>query len=168
MSRKALLLLLQERCRELGIAMEFQREIRSLDELPEADLVIACNGINSWVREAYADHFRPSYDWRPNKFVWLGSTRPLPAFTFDFRENDAGIWNLHAYQYDAGMSTWIVETTAETFARAGLEDEDETGTVAYVRRSTRICSTATRSSPTARSGATSRPSAARPGCATIW
>ncbi len=132
MSRKALLLLLQDRCRELGVSMEFQREIRSLGELPEADLVIACNGINSWVREEYADRFRPSYDWRPNKFVWLGSTRPLPAFTFDFRENDAGIWNLHAYQYDADMSTWIVETTADTFARAGLEDEDEEATVAYV------------------------------------
>ena len=51
--------------------------------------MIACNGINSWIREQYADRFRPSYDWRPNKFVWLGSTRPLPAFTFDFRENDA-------------------------------------------------------------------------------
>ena len=131
MSRKELLLVLQERCRELGIEMEFQREIKSLDEVAGADLVIACNGINSWIRDEYAEHFKPSFDWRPNKFVWLGSTRPLPSFTFDFRENDVGIWNLHAYQYNKEMSTWIVETTGETFKRAGLEDATEEETVAY-------------------------------------
>ena len=131
MSRQALLLLLQERCRELGVEMVFQREIRSLDELGGADLIVACNGINSWIREACADTFKPSCDWRPNKFVWLGSTRPLPAFTFDFRETDAGIWNLHAYQYDDRMSTWIVETTDETWERAGLQDATEDDTVAF-------------------------------------
>lgn len=133
MSRKDLLLLLQARCAELGVEMEFQREIRSLDDLaPDADLIIAANGINSWVREQYADHFRPSYDWRPNKFVWLGSTKPLRAFTFDFRENDAGIWNVHAYQYNSEMSTWIVETTEEAWRKAGLENATEEETVAYV------------------------------------
>ena len=133
MSRKELLLILQERCRELGIEMEFQREIKSLDDVaPDADLIIACNGINSWTREQYKDDFKPTYDWRPNKFVWLGSTRPLPAFTFDFRKNDHGIWNLHAYQYNDEMSTWIVETTEDAWKKAGMEDATEEDTVAYV------------------------------------
>lgn len=132
MSRKELLLVLQDRCRELGVETVFQREIRSLDDIADADLVLASNGINSWVRDAFADHFRPSVDWRSNKFVWLGSTRPLPAFTFDFRADDAGIWNLHAYQYDAEMSTWIVETTDEAWRRAGLAIASEEDTVAYV------------------------------------
>ena len=131
MSRKELLMLLQERCRELSIEMVFQIEIHSLDQLDNPDLIIACNGVNSWIRETYADSFKPSYDWRPNKFVWLGSTRPLPAFTFDFRETDAGIWNLHAYQYNAEMSTWIIETTDETWERAGLADATEADTVAF-------------------------------------
>lgn len=132
MSRKELLLVLQDRCRELGVEMVFQREIRSLADVADADLVLASNGINSWVRDAFADHFRPSVDWRPNKFVWLGSTRPLPAFTFDFRADDAGIWNLHAYQYDTEMTTWIVETTDGAWRRAGLADASEEDTVAYV------------------------------------
>ncbi len=133
MSRKSMLLLLQERCRELGVELEFQREIASLDQIaPDADLVVAANGINSWIRDRHADHFRPQFDWRPNKFVWLGATRPLDAFTFDFRENDAGIWNLHAYQYDAEMSTWIVETTEDALKKAGLENASEADTVAYV------------------------------------
>lgn len=133
MSRKELLLILQKCCLEVGIEMEFQREIKSLDDLaPDADLILGANGINSWIRDEFADHFKPSFDWRPNKFVWLGSTKPLPAFTFDFRENDAGIWNLHAYQYNSEMTTWIVETTDETWRAAGMDDATEEQTVAYV------------------------------------
>ena len=133
MSRKDMLLILQQCCREVGIEMEFQREITSLDELdPDVDMILAANGINSWVREEYADHFKPSFDWRPNKFVWLGSTKPLPAFTFDFRENDAGIWNLHAYQYNSEMSTMIVETTEDAWKKAGMENATEEDTVAYI------------------------------------
>ncbi len=135
MSRKDMLLILQECCRELGIRMLFEREITTLDQLaPDADLVIGCNGINSWIRDDYADHFRPSFDWRPNKFVWLGTTRALDAFTFDFRENEAGLWNLHAYQYNSEMSTWIVETDEVTWQRSGLEDATEADTVAYVEK----------------------------------
>ena len=133
MSRKDLLLILHQCCREVGVEMEFQREIKSLDDLDsDADMILAANGINSWVRDEYADHFKPSFDWRPNKFVWLGSTKPLPAFTFDFRENDAGIWNLHAYQYNSEMSTMIVETTEDAWLKAGMENAREEDTVAYV------------------------------------
>ncbi|PPR09879.1 MAG: Salicyloyl-CoA 5-hydroxylase [Alphaproteobacteria bacterium MarineAlpha11_Bin1] len=133
MSRKDMLLILQDCCREVGIEMEFQREITSLQELnSDADIILAANGINSWVRDEFVDHFKPRFDWRPNKFVWLGSTKPLPAFTFDFRENDAGIWNLHAYQYNSEMSTMIVETTEEAWRKAGMENATEEETVAYV------------------------------------
>ena len=131
MSRKELLLLLQGRCGELGVELEFEREITSLDDIAACDLIVVANGINSWIREAHAESFQPTYDWRPNKFVWLGSTRPLDAFTFDFRENDAGIWNLHAYQYNDSMSTCIVETTEETWRKAGMADASEDDTVAY-------------------------------------
>ncbi len=133
MSRKTLLLLLQDRCRELGVEMHFQTDITSLEQLADADLIIACNGINSWIREAYAESFQPSYDWRPNKFVWLGATKSLQAFTFDFRQNNHGIWNLHAYQYDGDMTTWIVETTDEAWRNAGLDDATEEDTVAFTR-----------------------------------
>ena len=133
MSRKDLLLILQGCCEEAGVKMEFQHEIRSLDDIDrDADLVLGANGINSWIRDNLSDHFKPRFDWRPNKFVWLGSTRPLDAFTFDFREDDAGIWNLHAYQYNQEMSTWIVETTEETWKKAGLEEATEDATVKYV------------------------------------
>ena len=79
------------------------------------------DGINSRFRDKYVDHFRPEIDLRSNKFAWMGSTRPLDAFTFIFQETEWGPFIAHAYQYEAGRSTWIFETDAETFARAGLE-----------------------------------------------
>ncbi|CAN0401066.1 unnamed protein product, partial [Discosporangium mesarthrocarpum] len=58
MSRKDLLLILQKCCIEVGVEMEFEREITSLDQLdPDADLILGANGINSWIRDEYADHY---------------------------------------------------------------------------------------------------------------
>jgi anthraniloyl-CoA monooxygenase len=82
-SRVTLLKLLQQRCRELGVAMHFQSEASAAD-FKDSDLVVAADGINSKTRETWRDHFKPSVDLRPNKFVWLGSTRPLDAFKYFF------------------------------------------------------------------------------------
>ena len=46
-------------------------------------------------------------------------TQALQAFTFYFDRNDAGLFRVHAYRYDDTSSTFIVECTAETFARLG-------------------------------------------------
>jgi anthraniloyl-CoA monooxygenase len=78
--------------------------------------------------------FRPEVDVRRNRFVWLGTTFPFQAFTFYFKENEAGLWRVHAYRYRESGSTFIVETTAEAFARAGLTAEDEDGSIAYLER----------------------------------
>lgn len=68
MSRKELLLILQARCRDLGVTLHFETDITSLDQIAQdADLIVAANGINSWIREAYADSFKPSYDWRDRR-----------------------------------------------------------------------------------------------------
>ncbi|NRG19339.1 bifunctional salicylyl-CoA 5-hydroxylase/oxidoreductase [Rhizobiales bacterium] len=124
-SRRTLLLLLQDRARELGIEMDFETEIKSLDELAGADLVVAADGINSFVREQNRDHFQPQVDLRPNKFTWMGSTKPLDAFTFYFKETEHGIFIAHTYQYEPGLSTWVLETDPETFDKAGLGDMSE-------------------------------------------
>lgn len=119
-SRRTLLLLLQERARALGVELEFRREAAP-EDFPDADLIVAADGINSPIRERWREHFAPELDLRPNRFTWMGSTRPLDAFTFCFRERPEGIFIAHAYQYEAGASTWVLETDPDTFARAGLE-----------------------------------------------
>jgi anthraniloyl-CoA monooxygenase len=124
-ARVTLLRILHERCRELGVRLHFEREIGDLHELADYDLVVAADGVNSRIRNRFRDHFQPEVDLRPNRFAWMGSTRPLDAFTFFFRETEWGIFIAHCYQYEAGRSTWVLETDPETFARAGLADRSE-------------------------------------------
>src|SRR5438034_604999 len=84
--------------------------------------------------DGYAEHFRPHIDWRGNQFVWLGTTFPYPAFTFVFKESAHGLWRVHAYRYNAGMSTFILETTEAAWRRAGLDQADEDRTIAFAER----------------------------------
>ena len=135
LSRKDLLLILHRRCRELRVRLHFEAEIRDLAPVLDADLVIGADGANSMVRRHFADAFEQAVDLRPNRFVWLGTTRPFPAFTFYFRETEHGLWRVHAYQYDAsGNSTFIVEATERTWRRAGMDTASEEETVCFLSR----------------------------------
>src|SRR5438552_3214567 len=124
-SRRTLLLILQERARELGVVLNFEADIEDEACFADADLVVLADGINSRFREKYIEHFQPEIDLRSNKFAWMGSTRPLDAFTFIFQETEWGPFIAHAYQYETGRSTWIFETDPETFRKAGLEGLSE-------------------------------------------
>ena len=135
LSRRELLLLLHRRCREVGVELHFETDVGDLDPYLDADLVIGADGLNSAVRERFADAFEPAVDLRPNRFVWLGTKRPFPAFTFHFREDEHGLWRVHAYQYDAsGRSTFIVEATDETWRGAGMHRAGEEETVRFLSR----------------------------------
>src|SRR4030088_1471337 len=124
-SRRTVLLILQERARELGVILLFEADIEDEARFADADLVVLADGINSRFRDKYVEHFHPEIDVRSNMFAWMGSTRPLDAFTFIFQETEWGPFIAHAYQYEAGRSTWIFETDPATFERAGLEGLDE-------------------------------------------
>lgn len=130
-ARPTLLRLLQQRALALGVELRFGESVTPA-EFPDADLVVAADGINSPIREAGRAHFKPSLDLRPNRFAWMGSTRPFDAFTFFFKETPAGIFIAHCYQYEPGRSTWVMETDAETFARAGLGEMDEAASARFL------------------------------------
>ncbi len=134
--RKTFLELLAGRARSLGVEIHWQQEIRKLSDcsLPAADLIVAADGAASLIRDALSDQFGPHLDWRRNRFVWLGSTRPFPAFTFYFKPSPAGLWRTHAYQYAPGRSTFIVEAREETWKASGLHENDEQATVAYLEQ----------------------------------
>ena len=134
MSRQGLLDLLQRRCAQLGVKLEFQVEVGDLSPYADADLVLGADGVNSTVRARLAEHFRPNVDWRPNRFVWLGTTCAYRAFTFIFKEDRHGLWRVHAYRYAPDLSTFILETTEETWRRAGLADATEDDTIAFTER----------------------------------
>jgi anthraniloyl-CoA monooxygenase len=130
--RKMLLQILQTRAKELGVRVQFEHEVKSLDEVRDADVVVACDGVASWVRDSLRAELQPSVDVRPNKFVWLGCTVPYEAFTFIFKQTPHGLFRVHAYRYHEHGSTFIVECPHETWKSAGLADADEDRTVAIL------------------------------------
>ena len=137
-ARSTLLKILSRRARSLGVEIVYQAEISPLDPaILDADLVVAADGINSRLREAFAATFKPTIDLRPNFFSWMGSTRPFDAFTFFFRETEHGIFIAHCYQYEPQCSTWIIETDPQTFARAGPRQARRSCLGAFCRRPVR-------------------------------
>lgn len=120
--RKRLLNILQDRARELGVELRFEVEVEP-DEalLANYDLVIAADGINSKLRQMFAEHFRCDIEVRKNKYVWLGTRQKFDAFKFFFVHTEHGwIW-AHAYQFEADTATFIVECGPETYERFGFE-----------------------------------------------
>lgn len=137
-ARTTLLDILETRARALGVELRHGVDVDSAAMYAEADLIVAADGVNSGVRARHADAFGPRIDLRPNRFVWLGTTKPFPAFTFYFRETEHGLWRVHAYQYRAdapdseAISTFIVEATEATWRAAGLEGASELDTVRFL------------------------------------
>ncbi len=135
LARKKLLLILQERCRELGVNMQFEHLVENFDELAASyDLVVAADGVNSKVRDLYADSFQPELDWRKCKFAWFGTTKQMSAFTFVFKETEWGLFQVHAYPFEEGRGTWIVECREETWRNAGLDKLTEEESAAFCHR----------------------------------
>ncbi|MDI1326113.1 MAG: bifunctional salicylyl-CoA 5-hydroxylase/oxidoreductase [Brevundimonas sp.] len=125
--RQKLLTVLQERARSLGVDLRFQDEVADIRALP-ADVVVAADGLNSRTRNDHPETFGVDVDVRTNKYIWLGTKQSFDAFTFAFVETPHGwIW-AHAYQFEPGASTFIVECTEATWRGLGFDamDQDQT------------------------------------------
>jgi len=130
--RMKLLLLLQQRARELDVELRFETEVRSAEDYrPHFDLVVASDGLNSRTRELYADTFKPDVEQRLCQFVWLGTHQRFDdAFTFIFEETEHGwVW-AHAYQFDDRTATFIVECAQDTFDKFGFADMTQEQSIA--------------------------------------
>ena len=134
-ARTALLTLLHDRARSLGVKLHFETEFDpSLASQKGYDLIVAADGSNSRIRETHRDHFGTEIDYRPNKFAWMGSTRSFDAFAFFFKETEYGIFIAHCYQYEPGRSTWVMEVQPETFKKAGLAKLSEEESARFLEK----------------------------------
>jgi anthraniloyl-CoA monooxygenase len=132
--RKRMLNLLQERCLEVGVRLEFQYEISDSVQIARdfnADLIIACDGLNSRTRKKYEAAFQPDVEMRNCRFVWLGTKKKFNAFTFAFEQTPHGWFQAHAYQFDGETSTFIIETPEEVWRAAGLEEMEQSEAIKY-------------------------------------
>ncbi len=116
---------LQQRCEELGVEMHFGSNIAEIGPLRDCDLLLGADGINSTVREAYKEHFKPHVQIGKNKFIWLGTRHLFDGLTLGFAESDHGPFACHAYRFSGDTSTFIVECTEETWLASGLDKASE-------------------------------------------
>ncbi len=121
LGRRELLEVLQRRALSLGVEIRFETEAPALQELAGADLVVGADGATSAVRAARAREFEPALDPRYCRYMWLGTDLVYDAFKFFIEETPHGVFQAHAYPYDAEMSTFIVETGEQTWRAAGLD-----------------------------------------------
>ncbi len=131
-SRKTLLKLLHQRCLEEGVNLHFEQNIDDVNQYQDADIILASDGIASGIRTQYESAFGTKITLKKNRFVWLGSTKPLDAFTYFFRTTPHGVIVAHSYQYEEGMSTWIFECSDETWQKHGFEVTNEADTMAKI------------------------------------
>ncbi|USX54862.1 bifunctional salicylyl-CoA 5-hydroxylase/oxidoreductase [Lentzea sp. HUAS12] len=126
MSRKELLGLLQRRCRDLGVVVHFSAPAPPVDVLrSEHDLVVGADGVNSLVRQSFADVFNSTVDRRSNKYMWLGTDRVFEAFQFFVKQTPWGTMQVHGYPYSDTGSTFIVEMHEDVWRRAGFDTGEE-------------------------------------------
>jgi anthraniloyl-CoA monooxygenase len=138
-ARRRLLQILQQRAVELGVEIRFEQEVTSLDDLAglglaDADVVVAADGVNSTVRRELEHEFRPAIDARSARYVWLGTTLTLDAFTFIIVENEHGVFQVHGYRFDEDHSTFIVECDEASWRAAGLDRMDTDRTISYCEK----------------------------------
>lgn len=134
LARKMLLSILQRRCADLGVKLRFETDFDDLETFRGADLLIAADGVRSFVRDSLAEAFSPRFQLGAAKYVWYGTSLPLDSFTFSFRQNDHGFFQAHAYPFDGTTSTFIVECAEDVWKRAGLYAADEGDSISYCEK----------------------------------
>jgi anthraniloyl-CoA monooxygenase len=121
MRRRALLTILGERARSLGVELCFGQEVADASELADSDLIVASDGVSSRLRQRNAEHFGTTVARGRNKYIWLGTSKVFESFTFPFVQTHAGLIWAHAYGFDSENSTFIVETSPETWRGLGFD-----------------------------------------------
>jgi anthraniloyl-CoA monooxygenase len=132
--RKRLLNILQARCEDLGVKLVFETDVQGDEQYPDADLVIASDGLNSRIRAKYAATYQPDIDVRRCRFVWLGTHKLFEAFTFAFAKTQWGWFQAHAYRFDGETSTFIVEAPEQVWLDAGLDRMEKEEAIAFCER----------------------------------
>ncbi|HXE47544.1 MAG TPA: FAD-dependent monooxygenase [Ramlibacter sp.] len=129
--RLELLTLLYAYVEKLGLKINFETEITTLEQAGDADLIVGANGAFSWIRSENESKFGTTTEWRSNKFIWYGTSKAFNSLTLTFRETDAGVFCAHHYRYRPDMSTFLVEVEEATWQRAGFATMSPEDTIKY-------------------------------------
>jgi len=131
-NRQRLLDILVNRIQDLGVHIKLGHEVTALSQLPESDLIVACDGVNSQTRLEAG--FDTEVDLGRNKYIWLGTDKVFESFTYAFVRTDCGWLWAYAYGIDADLSTFIVECSPETWRGLGFETMPPDGSLALLEK----------------------------------
>jgi 2-polyprenyl-6-methoxyphenol hydroxylase-like FAD-dependent oxidoreductase len=121
--RLDLLKILQARVHSVGIAPRYDTQVESMDALTGYDLIVAADGLNSFVRRSLISEFGASVSHSANKFAWYGTSKRFETLSQTFVETELGAFNAHHYRYSPDMSTFLVECDPATWQRYGFADK---------------------------------------------
>ena len=133
-ARIQMLNILQERCKELGVDLQFKREVYDDREFADSDLIVGADGVNSQVRARHAENFKPDLSLRHNRYIWYGTHQLFHGLTLTFHENEHGAFAAHSYKFNDDTSTFIVECDEATWQAAGMEHKSELETRRYLEQ----------------------------------
>lgn len=125
--RKTLLRLLQENADRAGVDVRYSTEAPPIADLAATnDLVVGADGTNSTVRTYLEDRAELGHrvTEAEAKFIWFATEHLFDGLTFLHRTSEHGAFAVHGYPISDQLSTFIVETDAETWRRAGLDKFD--------------------------------------------
>jgi len=121
--RLELLMLLQQRVRAAGVVPRYETQIESLGQFRDYDLIVAADGLNSFVRRSFDKEFDASVSYSTNKFAWYGTTKRFATLSQTFVKTGLRTFNAHHYRYSPAMSTFLVECDAATWQACGFADK---------------------------------------------
>ena len=122
---------LDKLCRAVGIVIEYDHVIDSLNQVQDCDLIVGADGANSWVRRVLESEFEPRIEWLSNRFAWYGTEQLFECLSLTFRANQDGHFVAHHYRHSPSMSTFVVECDVATWRRAGLDRISDDESRAY-------------------------------------
>jgi anthraniloyl-CoA monooxygenase len=133
-ARIQMLNILQDRCAELGVKLEFRRDVPDDREFADSDLIVGADGVNSQVRARHAEHFKPDLSMRHNRYIWYGTHQLFHGLTLTFHENEHGAFASHSYKFNNDTSTFIVECDEATWQAAGMDKKSDAETREYLQQ----------------------------------
>ena len=122
---------LDKLCRAVGIVIEYEQVIDSLNQVQDCDLIVGADGANSWLRRVLESEFEPRIEWLSNRFAWYGTEQLFECLSLTFRANQDGHFVAHHYRHNPSMSTFVVECDVATWRRAGLDRKSDDESRAY-------------------------------------
>lgn len=121
LERAGLLRVLGRAAESAGVDVDWGR-ITTLDDVADADLVIAAEGAGSPTRTTLAEHLGVTVESGDLGYIWCGADIANDTMLFEVVEDDFGVYVAHIMAYDDGHSTFQIDTRYSTVRASGMHD----------------------------------------------